>query len=346
MKLSRVLAILLKDARDALRDGRILVALLLPIGLAVFYNATTPAEDELPAATVVVVDPDRTGLATRLERAAADSVELKLESAPDAAAARRAVDADDASLAVVATGQGRADVLLPEDADAADQTVAALVPSAVGQAPAVRVQQLPVDAAAQEPAELLDQRAIVVVSFVVMFVGFVALLVVPITIAEELETGTFGALRLAATGPEILAAKVLNGLLYGALGIAATVLITGLDVDEPLPFLLAALLLTLSVTGFGLLLGVVTGNANQINSYAGFMLLPVVILAFGVLLVDGGALDLVFDVLPFSQASRLMFDAVSPEQLFAAPLVSWLVVVAWAVAGFALLGRLVNRREV
>jgi hypothetical protein len=174
----------------------------------------------------------------------------------------------------------------------------------------------------------------------------VSLLVVPITIAEELETGTFGALRLAATGPEILAAKAINGLFYGVAGIALTMVITGLDIHSPLAFLLAASLLTLSVTGFGLLLGVLSGNANQINSFAGFLLVPVVALAFGVLLGEGGALDVVFGVLPFSQASRLMFDAVSPEDLFGAPLVSWVVVLAWAVAGFALLGRLVSRREV
>ena len=54
---------------------------------------------------------------------------------------------------------------------------------------------------------------------IVLLVGFVAMMVVPIQTAEELETGTFGALRLAATGPEILAAKASAGFLYGAAGI-------------------------------------------------------------------------------------------------------------------------------
>ena len=95
------------------------------------------------------------------------------------------------------------------------------------------------------------------------------MMVVPIQTAEELETGTFGALRLAATGPEILAAKALAGYVYGAAGVGLTVVLTGLDVHDPLLFFGAAFALIVSLVGFGLLLGLLVPNANAINTYAG-----------------------------------------------------------------------------
>ena len=161
----RVSAILGKDLREALRDGRILLLLLLPIALAVFYNATTPDRDELPQTTIVVVDPGRTGVAEQLRRATAESVQVEVLPARDARAARRIVDADDASLAVVAAPAGgpdapaRAEVLLPENATPTAQAVVAAVPQAVAAAADrppttdVRIRPLPVSAADREPAQ-------------------------------------------------------------------------------------------------------------------------------------------------------------------------------------------------
>ena len=116
MNLTRMRAILGKDLRDALRDGRILVLLLLPIGLAVLYNRTTP-EDDVPRVEVAIVDPEGTGIGDELRRSAAGSVEVRLRSASDEAAARRLVETDEVGLAVVASaptgpGPARARLLL------------------------------------------------------------------------------------------------------------------------------------------------------------------------------------------------------------------------------------------
>ena len=353
----RIIAILLKDLRDAGRDGRILVLLALPIALAVFYNATIDDQGTLPSVDVVVVDSPPGNVTEQLRRAAGKSVELKLRRAGDAASARRLVARGDAELAVVVApapvagtgGPVRADVLVSTDASPTAQSVVAIVPDALaraaGREPAARTQVRAVAPTDQSPADIVGARSLTVLITIILFVAFVAMMVVPIQTAEELETGTFGALRLAATGTEILAAKALAGYLYGAVGLVVTVVLTSLEIDDPLLFYGAAVALIVSLVGFGLLLGLLVPNANAINTYGGVLLLPVIAVASAVFFVDSGVIVTICDVLPFSQAARLLGDGLSATDPFHAGLVSWAVVGAWAIAGYAILARIATRRE-
>jgi ABC-2 type transport system permease protein len=350
----RTLAILLKDLRDAMRDGRILVLLLLPIGMAIFYNATTSDDEEPPTARVAVVDPARTGVAEELRRSAARGVDVRLRSAPDEAAARRLIERDEVAVAVVAAGtaggeQARARVLLASDASPAAQSVAALVPDAASRAaglrPTAAVQVQAVAVTDQEPYQVLGARTLSIVISILLLATFVAVMVVPMMTAEELEKGTFSALRLAATGPEILLAKAIAGIVFAAGGIALTVVITRLGVDDPALFFGAALALVVSLVGFGLLLGLLVANANAINTYGGFLLIPVVGAAAAVFFVEGGVAGAILDALPFTQATRLLSDGLSAQTPFDAGPLAWLVIAVWAVAGYALLARIVARRE-
>jgi hypothetical protein len=231
------------------------------------------------------------------------------------------------------------------------QSVVALVDDAVaaaaGRPPAsaIGVQRLPVATSDREPSEVIDTGTILVVICIVMLLGFVALIVVPIQTAEEIGSGTFGALRLAATGPEILTAKAVCGLIYAIVGTLLTIFITGVEVHDPVRLYGGALALAISLVGFGLLLGFMSGNANQINTYGGFLVLPVILAGTAVLLVDSGIGKLVLDVLPFSQGTRLLFDGVSPEEPFGTGAVAWLVLGAWSLAGFAVLTRVASRRD-
>jgi ABC-2 family transporter protein len=244
VNLRRILAILTKDLKDTGRDGRIMILLLLPIGLAVFYNATINDKNKLPRTKVAIVDPANRGVAQQLRRSAGKSAKLDITTSRDATVARRRVAKGDADLAVVAAadrrGTERAQVLVAQDAPPAAQSVVALVPDALartaGREPPARTQIQSVAPTDQKPADIIDQRALAVLIMIITLVGFVAMMVVPIQTAEEVETGTFSALRLAATGPEILAAKAIAGLLYGVGGIAVTVTLTSLDVSRPLLF--------------------------------------------------------------------------------------------------------------
>ena len=129
-----------------------------------------------------------------------------------------------------------------------------------------------------------------------MVVVFVGLMVVPIQTAEELETGTFGALRLAASGPEIL-------------------------------------------------LGLLVRNAGALNAYGGLLVVPVLGAAAAVFAADSGIIWTMLDLLPFSKSVRLLADGVSSRPVFDTGPLSWLVIVAWALAGHAVLARVASRRE-
>ena len=277
---------------------------------------------------------------------------MRVVRSPDQA--RRLVRADDEEMAVIAGPEdsSRATVLLPEDASPEAQTVARIVPDAVAAlakrppASQVRVEQVAVDQARQTPAEIVELPTLIIAASIVTLAGFVALLIVPIQTAEELETGTFGALRLAATGPEILTAKALGGLVYGLAGTAIIVAITRPELPRPVLFAVASVLLVLSMVGFGMVLGLVTRNANALNTYGAFLVFPLVGLAVAVMFVTSGIPATALDLLPFSQAMKLLVNGLAPEEPFEISVVPWLVIVAWAVLGFGVLARYASRREV
>ena len=134
---------------------------------------------------------------------------------------------------------------------------------AAGERPAAQMQVSTVAQTDPKPYDIVEQRALTVLIMIVLLVAFVAMMVVPIQTAEELETGTFGALRLAATGPEILAAKAIAGCTYGVAGVAVTALLTRLDIDDPALFFGAALALVVSLVAFGLLLGLLAAQRQR-----------------------------------------------------------------------------------
>jgi hypothetical protein len=355
MNLRRLSAILMKDLRDTGRDGRILVLLLLPIGLAVFYNATIKDSDELPTTDVAVVDPAARGVAQQLRRAAGKSVKINVKTARDAASARKLVAEDDVAFAVVVAPTerpepARAEVLVAEDASPAAQSVVALVPDALtrasGRAPPTQTTVRAIAPSDQKPYEIVDQRTLTVLIMIILLVAFVAMMIVPIQTAEEFESGTFGALRLAATGPEILAAKAVAGVIYALAGVALTVLITNLDVRNPLLFFGATFALVVSLVGFGLLMGLLISNSNTINSYGAFLLMPLLGLAIAVFFVESGVFATILDLLPFSQATKLLGDGLSSPKPFDAGPVAWAVIAAWALVGYVILARIASRREI
>ena len=351
MKLRRLLAILNRDIRDAGRDGRIVVLLLLPIGMAIFYNATIDDDGRLPTTDVAVVASDGQAVSRELRAVVKDSAEIEITQVRDREAARRQVAEGDVDVAVVvaAGSTPSADVLVAADADPTAQAVAALVPDALtraaGQEPAARTQITPVAATDQKPYEVLETKTFALLLIIITLIAFIALMVVPIQTAEELETETFSALRLAMSGGEVLTAKALAGVVFSAAGVALTVGITKLTIDRPLLFFGAAIALSISLVGFGLLLGLLVPNSNAINSYGAFLLFPFLGLAAAVFIVDSGTFSTILDLLPFPQAAKLLSDGLSTESPFDAGAASWLVIGVWAVLGFALLRRIAVRRE-
>ena len=167
----------------------------------------------------------------------------------------------------------------------------------------------------RKPADRLESRELTVLVMIVLLLVFVAMIVVPIQIAEEIETGTLGALRLAAPGAEILAAKALAGFLYGLAGVGLTVLLTQIHVHNPLQLFAAAFALSASLVGFGLMMGLLWPNSAAINTYAGFLALPLIGLAAAALFIDPGVFATILNLLPFPQATKLLADGLSPHPI-------------------------------
>jgi ABC-2 family transporter protein len=351
----RIVAILIKDLRDAGRDGRILLLLLTPIAGAFLFNATSPNPHELPTAQVAVVDANGHGVAHELRTAAGHSVNVDVRYTHDRISAQKLVAAKDVDFAVVVApgerpGPARAEILVSEGASPTAQSVIALVPDALtraaGRTPAAQTQLRVVAAAHHKPGDLLESREVTVLVMIVLLLVFVAMMVVPIQVAEEVETGTLGALRLAAPGAEILAAKALAGFLYGLAGVGLTVLLTQIHVHNPLQLFAAAFALTASLVGFGLMMGLLWPNSAAINTYAGFLTLPLIGLAAAALFIDPGVFATILDLLPFPQATKLLADGLSPQTPFHAGLGSWAVIATWALLGYIILARIASRREI
>jgi len=111
-------------------------------------------------------------------------------------------------------------------------------------------------------------------------------------------------------------------------------------------FVLAALALGITMIGFGLLLGGLFRSANQLNTWGGVVLLPVIAPAFVVGLPIPGWLETICDFLPTSQGARVMIDSTANQSYFGQTWLSFVVIIAWALAAYTLLVyRLARRTE-
>lgn len=360
MNLRRIATIFRKDTLDAVRDGRILIAILLPFALAVFYDATYPDEPDTPAATVA-----RTAAASSLEeplRTSTGDARLSFRSASPAEV-RKLVENEEADVGIVAPqgfddalGSGQAPeltVVLPEQpgpeenlvASALDPALRALagqVPPAEIQTQSVRVGEVGSLAAQTEP----NQYFIFMLVPVAFLIILISVFVVPVMLAEETEKKTLDALMMAASYREVVAAKTLVGLLYVAVAMALMLRITRISPTDPFTFGAAVALLTVALIGIGLFIGGLFKNANQLNTWSVLFLLPLMVPAVLVTvpnLPEWG--ETVLSAIPVSQGMRLMINAITGQTVFPNPALSFAVIIAWGVAGYALLLWNLRRRQ-
>jgi hypothetical protein len=79
-----------KDLFDAIRDLRVLLAIVMPLGIGVFYNLIFASLDRRPGATIAVYAPEPTRLPETLPSLLGAVIDLKfVRVADEAARARR-----------------------------------------------------------------------------------------------------------------------------------------------------------------------------------------------------------------------------------------------------------------
>ena len=347
----RILAILKKDLRDAWRDGRIVVLLLMPIGVALIPTLGG-TEEERP--TTGSPSSSRPGGAVARElRASPAEREDRAHACRGRGAARALVADEDVDVAVRrrAGGPPRAESSSgpTRRRRGSDRRAGPGRAGARGGAGAGGTATVEVVARARSrtPVDIIGSEAFSTLFAILLFVDFVAMMVVPIQTAEELETGTFarpaaGRDRRPRSWPPRRSRVPL-----GAVGVGLTVVDHRARRARPRCCSSARRSHSSSASSAsGCCWGCWSRTRTRSTPTPGSCSSRSIGLAVAVFFVDSGIVATDprrAAVQPGGEAARRRrlrrSRRSTPGRL------AWLVIAVWAVAGYALLARIASRRE-
>jgi ABC-2 type transport system permease protein len=347
---------------DAIRDMRVLMAIAMPLGIGVLYNVIFTSFDRKPSATVAIYASGTTALPETMRSLLGEVADLTFTDGASGDEVRELVRTKKANVGLIVPpdfdaalkGGGRPTLTVVQRSGSFDTNVGAslvlrsmdrIVQQMAGQQPPAVISYDEIDTGQPAVFERLGLSRYFVLASVIMLIGFIAMLAIPTILAEETEKKTLDALVMAASYPDVIIAKALVGIAYTAVGVPLLLLITRLRPANVPLFVGAVALFSVALVGFGLLIGGLFRNANQVNTWSGLFLLPVIGPAFatGYPLPDWAAVGLA--VLPTSQAAKLAINAFSGETLFPQQWLAVLVIVAWGVVAYGLLFWRLSRRE-
>lgn len=362
MHLRIVLAVVQKDLRDAVRDGRVLLGLLLPLGLGLLYNVVMP-DQQRQTVTVAVSTSGQSALPQLLRAAVEPVVDLEVLDARDGGEVRRLVIDRTAGLGIVlpagfdaAIAAGQTPSMTLVRSGTAQSVGAATVASSLdavlrqmaGQRPPASVSHEVVGETRGSLTAVilgLGVRKYMVLGTLIMLVAMIAIYVLPVLLAEEAEKKTLNALMLVGTHADVVAAKALVGLTYIAIAVPLLLLVTGLAPANPVLFTAAVVAVSVALIGFGLLMGGLVRNMNQLNAWSSIPLLVLIMPVFLVVLDLPGWAQWLMAASPGNQALRLLADGLSGKELFGGWWTAFAVIGAWAAVGYAALLRTLSARE-
>lgn len=360
MRLRRIFVIFRKDLLDAFRDARILITLITPLLLGIFYSYAF-GDTSIPSASLVVYDPGNSALVDQIADAVRSSIDLSIDRLDDAGAVQQRIAGDHADLGLVipadfdtALKAGKIpelQVFIPQNSSIGGQYILASLDPVLR---SMAGQQLPaklnVTSVALEPADLtiidkMSVRTWSIVLSLVMMVSMVALLALPIILAEETEKKTIDALVLVSSYGEVVLAKALLGVSYVA--IMSTILL-GITRLRPVSFpwfLISIAALAICLLGFGLLLGSVFKSATQLNTWSGLLLFPALIpagiIGFGI----SKWVDRIAGLTPTGAGMKLLTDAFTEPRIYHDPFQMLAVLAVWAFIFYGLLLWQLSRRR-
>jgi ABC-2 family transporter protein len=357
----RILTIFRKDLFDAIRDARVIVTLLTPLLIGIFYSFAMDDEPSRGSAHVVVFQGSESALTSELSRLIGSSVDLEIDQQASEAEVRRSLSEDNADLGLIipagfddalrAGDSPSLTVLFPEDPSVSAQYVAAAVDPALrsmaGQAPpaSIAVETTPTDVESLTIIDRLSLRTWSIVASMLLMVVMVAILAIPVVLAEESEKKTLDALVMIASYGEVVSAKALLGCVYIAVEITILLTITRLFPKDWPSFIATIALLSLSLLGFGLLLGGTFKSAGQLNTWSSLIMLPVITPAFLVGVGLSDTVDHVAELTPTGAAMKLLSDSATHAALIDDAWLLYLVIVLWGALAYALLFWQLSRRR-
>ena len=361
MNLARVNAIYRKDLRDALRDSRLIIAILMPLLIGLLYSFMFK-DDTKPTAKLGVVASGSTQLPAALQAATKSALRLQVQSFADQAALTRQVRDKKVDVGLVvpagfdsALQRGaspKLTVILPASPSFGGDYVAAMLDrvtqSLSGQAPAATIVRvtLPSTAGSSDSAfAVLGARKIFVLVAVILMLAMIAVYALPAVLTEETEKRTVEALTLIASDAEVIVAKSLFGLTYCVISVPLMLAITRVVPENVALFVVDVVLTSVTLVGLGLLLGGLMRTQTQLNTWSTVALIPLLAPAIVVQLPLPGWVEAIVSVLPTAQTMRLGVNALAGRHLFGAEWLSVAIILAWAVAGYGLVWWRLSRQE-
>jgi ABC-2 type transport system permease protein len=357
----RIHAIYRKDLRDALRDSRLIIAILMPLLIGLLYSVMFNDETK-PTAKLGVVASASTQLPAAIQAATQAAMQLKVQSFADQAALTRQVRDKKVDVGlIVPVGFDKAlkggaspklTVILPASPSFGGDYAAAILvrvtQSLAGQAPAATIARvmLPATAGTSDSAfAALGARKIFVLVAVLLLLAMIAVYALPAVLTEEREKQTIEALTLIASGAEVIVAKSLFGLTYCVISVPLMLAVTRVMPADVALFVVAIVLTSVTLVGLGLLLGGLMRTQTQLNTWSSVALIPLLVPAIVVGLPLPSWAEAIISVIPTAQTMRLGVNALAGRQLFGAEWLSVAIILAWAVAGYGLVWWRLARQE-
>ena len=360
-RIIRIVTLCIKDLKDAVRDARVMVALILPLGFGVFYSfALDDSSVNTIHADVALAIAGQSQLPTAITQQLPDNVKVRYDPFPNQAAVEKDVGRGNADVGIVipasfdaqlaAGGQPELIVIrAPSSSLGGDYVMTALDPalrSLAGQTFPARISM--VDAEQISRANVSDRLGIRTWSLmiaIVMMLALVSILAIPIVLAEEVEKKTIDALVLAMPYGEVIIAKALLGMVYVAVMTTLLLAITRLQVTDWPLFIAATGLTGLALLGLGLLLGGIFKSANQLNTWSGLFLTPILAPAIVVGQPVPDLFNTIAGLFPTGAGTKLLINSVANEPLFANQVSAFLVLLVWGIVSYLLLLWQLKRRQ-
>jgi ABC-2 type transport system permease protein len=351
--LRRIFYLAIKDIKDAIRDARVLVALIVPIGIGIFYGFAFNDDATTTIGASIAISADgQTGIIESLQRALPENVHLTVNSYPDQAAVEQRISEEHEDIGLVlpagfdaalkANQNPTITVITAGDRSlGANYVLTALDPALRTMAgqdfPATVNFVVPPESPSADITNRIGLRTWSVLLSIIMSCCLVAILAIPIVLVEEVEKKTIDALILAMNYWEIVAAKTLLGLSYTTIMTGILIALTRIDILRWGLFAGTVLALSIALLGVGLLLAGLFRSANQLNTWSGLILTPLLApaLVIGPPLPDTAIS--IAKLFPAGAGMALLVDSVADPAVFNQSARLFLILFAWIVACFALL---------
>lgn len=357
----RIRALFSKDLHDAVRDARVLIALVLPLGVGIFYNLTFDDDTATSVRpTIAAYSADHTNFVAQIDEALAGLAVIQIDEYDSPDGVREAVAADAASIGLIigpgfdetlqSGGKPELTVIRAAGSNIAGDYVLSAIDPAVR---AMAGQQLPVTVTIEqtpevEPDNVVDKIGVRTWSLaiaILMMIALISALAIPIVLAEEFEKKTIDALVLAMPYSEVVAAKALLGLFYISLSTIVFLLITRLDVVRWPWFLSGVALTSVALLGFGLLLAGIFRNANQLNTWSGLFLTPFIIPALMVGQPLPDTVQTIITLFPSGAGMQLVLKSLTSAELFTDTWKPVVVLLFWICVAYGALLWQLKRRQ-